>query len=99
MVDIAFVDTLQAVIKFVLKVLDIETAPPKVVFPVTVRVLLSVVTPVTFTAAREVAPVAVRPNKLVPPVTVRLARLVVPALRVLILAVTAPSKIVLTLLR
>lgn len=82
-----------------LNVLDIETAPPNVVFPVTVRVLLSVVTPVIFTAAREVVPVAVRSNKLVPPVTVRPPRLVVPAVSVLILAVTAPSKIVLTLLR
>ena len=99
MVDIAFVDTLQAVIKFVLKVLDIDTSPPNIVFPVTVRLLLRVVAPVTLVVANKVVPVAVRPFKAVAFVTVRVVRLVVPAVRVFILAVSAPSKLVLTLLR
>ena len=95
-VEILFVETLLAVIKFVLNVLDIDTNPPKVALPVTVRVLFRVVAEVTFNVLFTCAtPVTVKPFSVVAFVTLRVFKVVVPALRVLMLAVAAPSKLVL----
>ena len=97
MVEIENVDILDAVIRFVLNVLLIESVPASVSVA-TVKELLKLAAPLTFRVFKVVVPVTLTVANVAVPLVVKVATFAVVAVKVFIYAVPAPSKLVLTLL-